>query len=118
MGHGEENPIKPLPAWFCALLIRPSSDFVHLQHDIKDLDNWGLAREITCFHKLNQEAVKLAVWVKVLHEELDAWTMSEKRLVLSHMAQKAAQLENLPKKVSMLPTYSHCNNHNQQGCLI
>jgi hypothetical protein len=29
-GHGKENPIKPLPTWFRTLLIRPSSDFVHL----------------------------------------------------------------------------------------
>ena len=38
-GHGEENPIEPLPTWFCALLIRPSSNFVHLQCDIGDLDD-------------------------------------------------------------------------------
>ena len=82
MGHGEENPIKPLPAWFCALLIGPSSDFMHLQRDIGNLDDWGLAREIACFHELDQEATELAARVKVLHEELDvtrdAWTMSKK----------------------------------------
>ena len=71
-GHGEENPIEPLPAWFRALLIGPSSDFVHLQHDIGDLDDWGLAREIARFHKLDQEATELASQVNVLHEELDA----------------------------------------------
>ena len=53
VGHGEENPIEPLPAWFCTLLIGPSSDFVHLQHDIGDLDDWGLAREIARFHELD-----------------------------------------------------------------
>jgi hypothetical protein len=71
VGHGEENPIKPLPAWFRALLIGPGSDFIHLQRDIGDLDDWGLAREIACFHELDQEAAKLAAWVEVLHEELD-----------------------------------------------
>jgi hypothetical protein len=122
VGHGEENPIELLPTWFCALLIGPSSDFVHLQRDISDLDDWGLAREITCFHKLDQEAAELATWVKVLHEELDAThnaqTVSEKWLVLSHVAQKAARLKNLPKKVSMLPTYSRRKNSNQRGHLI
>ena len=82
VGHGEENPIEPLPAWFCALLIGPSSDFIHLQCDIGDLDDWGLAREIARFHELDQEAAELAARVKVLHEELDATcdarTMSEK----------------------------------------
>ena len=82
MGHGKENPIKPLPAWFHTLLIGPSSDFVHLQHDISDLDDWGLAREIAWFHELDQEAAELAARVEVLHEELnatrDARTMSEK----------------------------------------
>jgi hypothetical protein len=60
VGHGEENPVEPLPTWFCALLIGPSSDFVHLQHNIGDLDDWGLAREIACFRELNQEAAELA----------------------------------------------------------
>jgi hypothetical protein len=60
VGHGEENPIEPLPAWFCALLIGPSSDFMHLQHDIGDLDDWGLAREIARFCELDQEAAELA----------------------------------------------------------
>ena len=82
VGHGEENPIKPLPAWFRTLLIGPASDFMHLQHDIGDLDNWGLAREIARFHELDQEAAELAARVDVLHEELDATcdarTMSEK----------------------------------------
>ena len=38
--------------------------------------------------------------------------MLEKQLVLSRVAQKTAQLKNLPKKVSMLPTYSHHKNNN------
>ena len=122
MGHGEENPIEPIPAWFCALLLGPSSDFVHLQREIEDLDNWGLAREIAHFRKLDQEDAELTVQVKILYEELDmtrnARTMSEKQLVLSHAAQKAARLENLPKKVSMLPTYSRRKNNNRQGHLI
>ena len=116
MGHGEKNPIEPLPAWFCALLIRPSGNFVHLQCDIGDLDDWGLAREIACFCKLDQEAAELTTRVNVLHEELnatrDARTMSKKQLVLARVAQKVAQLKNLPKKVSMLPTYSHRKNSN------
>jgi hypothetical protein len=122
VGHDESNPIEPLPAWFCALLIGPSSDFVHLQCDIGDLDNWGLAREIARFHELDQEAAELAAQVDVLHEELDATcdarTMSEKRLVLARASQKAARLKNLPKKVSMLSTYSRRNNDNRRGCLI
>ena len=122
MGHGKENPIKPIPAWFHTLLLGPSGDFVHLQQEIKDLNNWGLAREITCFHELDQEAAGLAAWVEILYEELnatrDTQTMSEKWLVLSHMAQKAAQLKNLPKKVSMLPTYSRHKNNSWWGRLI
>jgi hypothetical protein len=61
VGHGKENPIEPLPAWFRALLIGPSSDFVHLQHDISNLDDWGLAREIARFRELNQEAAELTM---------------------------------------------------------
>ena len=115
--HGEENPVVPLPTWCHALLLGPSGNFVHLQCDIKDLDNWGMAQEITCFRELNQEATEFAVQVEILYEELDvtcnARTMSEKRLVLSCMTQKAAQLENLLKKVSMLPIYSCHKNNNR-----
>jgi hypothetical protein len=122
VGHGKENPIEPLPAWFHALLIGLSSDFVHLQRDIGDLNNWGLAREIARFRELDQEAAELAARVKVLHEELDATrdtrTMSEKRLVLTRASQKAAQLENLPKKVGMLSTHSRRKNDSQQGHLV
>jgi hypothetical protein len=122
VGHGEENPIKPLPAWFRALLIGPASDFVHLQHDISDLDNWGLAREIARFHELDQEATELAAQVEVLPEELnvtrDTRTMSEKRLVLARVSQKAAQLKNLPKKVGMLSTHSRRKNDSRQGRLV
>ena len=122
VGHGEENPIEPLPAWFCTLLIGPSSDFVHLQHDIGDLDDWGLAREIARFRELDQEAAELAAQVKVLHEELDATrdarTMSEKRLVLAHAPQKAARLENLLKKVGMLSTHSRRKNDSRRGRLV
>ena len=82
VGHGKENPIEPLPAWFHALLIGLASDFVHLQRNIGDLDDWGLAREIARFRELDQEAAELAARVEVLHEELDATrdarTMSEK----------------------------------------
>ena len=112
-----KHSIEPLPAWFRALLIRPSSDFVHLQRDISDLDDWGLAREIAHFHELDQEAAELTARVKVLHEELDATrdaqTMSEKQLVLARASQKVAQLENLPKKVGMLSTHSRHKNDNQ-----
>ena len=72
MGHGEENPIELLPTWFRALLIWPSGDFVHLQCNIEDLDNWGLVRKIARICELDQEAAKLAAQVEVLHEELDA----------------------------------------------
>jgi hypothetical protein len=122
VGHGEENPIEPLPAWFRTLLIGPSSDFIHLQRDIGDLDDWGLAREIARFCELDQEAAELAAQVGVLHEELDATrdacTMSEKRLVLAHASQKAARLENLPKKVGMLSTHSRRKNNARRGRLV
>ena len=95
---------------------------MHLQRNIGNLDDWGLAREIAHFRELDQEAAKLAAQVDVLHEELDvtrdARTMSEKQLVLACTSQKVAQLENLPKKVSMLSTYSHRKNDSRQGRLI
>ena len=86
VGHGKENPIELIPAWFCALLLGPSGDFTHLQCEIEDLNNWGLAQEVTRFRELDQEATNLTLWVEVLYEELDttcdAQTMSKKQLVL------------------------------------
>ena len=80
--HGKENPIEPIPAWFRTLLLGPSGNFTYLQHEIKDLNDWELAREVTCFCELDQEATDLTLQVKVLYEELntthDAWTMSKK----------------------------------------
>jgi hypothetical protein len=117
-----KTPLNHSPPGSTALLIRPSSDFVHLQHDIGDLDDWGLAREIACFHELDQEAAELTARVEVLHEELDAThdarTMPEKRLVLAHTSQKAARLENLPKKVGMLSTHSRRKNNSRHGRLV
>ena len=55
----------------CGITIRPSSNFIHLQRNISDLDDWGLAREIAHFCELDQEAAELATQVEVLHEELD-----------------------------------------------
>jgi hypothetical protein len=116
IGHGKENPIKPIPAWFCTLLLGPSGNITHLQCEIEDLDDWGLAQEVTHFRELNQEMTDLTLWVEFLYEELngtcDAQTMSKKQLVLSRASQKTAWLENLMKKVSMLPTYSRCKHSN------
>ena len=122
IGHGEEKPIKLLPTWFHTLLLGPSGNFVHLQNEVKDLNNWGMAQEITCFHKLNQEAMELTLQVKVLYKELNttcnARTMSEKWLVLTRASQKTAWLKNLLRKVSMPHTYSRHKNNNWWGHLI
>ena len=71
IGHGKENTIKLLSMWFWALLLRPSGDFIHLQHEVEDLNDWGMAWEITCFCMLNNKAMELSLWIEVLYEELD-----------------------------------------------
>jgi hypothetical protein len=42
-------PIMALPAWFRHLLTRPGGDFHLLQNTVAKTDDWGLAREITCY---------------------------------------------------------------------
>jgi hypothetical protein len=122
IGHGKENPIEPLPAWFHALLLGPSGNFIHLQCKVEDLNDWGLAREVTCFCELDQEATELTLQVKVLYEELNlthnAQTMSKKWLVLTRASQKTIWLKNLLKKVSMPHTSFQHKNSSQQGHLI
>ena len=75
--HGKENPIEPLPTWFRALFLGPSGDFIHLQREVEDLNNWGLAKEVTGFCELNAKATELALQVEVLYKELDLPAMPE-----------------------------------------
>jgi hypothetical protein len=42
-----DSPLKALPNWFRYILTGPGGDFQILQQAVADMDDWGLAREIT-----------------------------------------------------------------------
>jgi hypothetical protein len=58
------SPITVLATWFCHLLTRLGGDFHLLQNMVADTDDWGLAREITCYQQINDDITCLTVKVK------------------------------------------------------
>jgi hypothetical protein len=55
------SPIETLPVWFQHMLTGPSSDFQILQMMVADTNNWGLAREITQYHEIDDDIMALVV---------------------------------------------------------
>jgi hypothetical protein len=58
------SPLKALPAWFRHMLTGPSGDFQILQQAVADTNDWGLAQEITCYHKLNNNITAVAIKIE------------------------------------------------------
>jgi hypothetical protein len=62
--YSVDLPITALPAWFCHLLTRLGGNFHLLQNMVAETDDWGLAREITCYRQIDDDITHLAVKVK------------------------------------------------------
>jgi hypothetical protein len=58
------SPIDSLPAWFRHLLTSPGGEFQILQTTVADTDDWGLAREITQYREIDNDATHLAVKIE------------------------------------------------------
>ena len=100
--EAEPMPPLPLPGWFRYLLVGPGTDFQLLQTTIAENSDWGLSREIARFRELDNDIMDLAIKLEVMGSELDALHQarsdSESRLVLARAADKAAMLQNVPRK--------------------
>ena len=57
-------PIDTLPPWFHHMLTGPGGDFHILQKTVADTNDWGLAQEITCYHKLNNNITAVAIKIE------------------------------------------------------
>jgi hypothetical protein len=67
-----DSPLKALPAWFRHMLMGPGGDFQILQQAMADTDDWGLACEIACYRKLNDNITAVAIKIKEYQHDLDA----------------------------------------------
>jgi hypothetical protein len=85
------------------MLTRPGGDFQILQQAVADMDDWGLAREITRYHELDNDITAIAIKIKQYQHNLNttqAWlTSCESCLMLAHASKQVATLQNIPRKV-------------------
>jgi hypothetical protein len=100
--EAEPIPTPPMPAWFCRLLVGPTSDFVTLLRTSEEQLDWGLSHEITRYHDLDKEAHALSADIKVKHAELNALHQardaSEACLTLARAFEKVKVLTNLHRQ--------------------
>jgi hypothetical protein len=100
------SPIMALPTWFCHLLTGPGGDFHLLQNMVAETDNWGLAREITCYQQTDDNITHLAVKVEQYQWDLEAaranLTLCESRLMFAHAAEHVKMLYNVPRKMTVV----------------
>ena len=56
-----EQPLEPLPHWFCTRLWGDNTDFHPLHEAIIALDNWGILAEVQQYRVLDREVAALQV---------------------------------------------------------
>ena len=56
-----EQPLEPLPHWFCTHLWGDDTDFHPLCKAIITLDNWGILAEVQQYRVLDREVAALQV---------------------------------------------------------
>jgi hypothetical protein len=54
------------------MLMGPGGDFQILQMMVAETDNWGLAREIPCYHEIDNNISTLANKLKAYQWDIDA----------------------------------------------
>jgi hypothetical protein len=98
-----DSPITALPTWFRHLLTRPGGNFHLLQNMVAKTDNWGLAREITCYRQIDDDITHLVVKVEEYQWDLEAaqanLTSCESHLMSAHTAEHVKMLHNVPRKM-------------------
>jgi hypothetical protein len=65
-------PIDTLPTWFQHLLTSPNGEFQILQTTVADIDDWGLAQEITRYREIDDNITHLTVKIEEYQRDLDA----------------------------------------------
>jgi hypothetical protein len=67
-----DAPLEALPSWFQYLLTGLGGDFQILQQAVADMDNWGLAHEISRYRELDDDVMAIAIKIKQYQRDLDA----------------------------------------------
>jgi hypothetical protein len=97
-----DSPLEALLAWFQHMLISPGGDFQILQQAVADTNDWGLAQEVACYHKLNNDVTAIAIKIEQYQCDLDAiqaqLSSCESHLMLARTAEWVATLQNVPRK--------------------
>jgi hypothetical protein len=99
-----DSPITALPAWFCHLLTGPGGNFHLLQNMVAEINNWGLAREITHYRQIDDDITHLVVKVEEYQRDLEAvqanLTSCESYLMFAHAMEHVETLHNVPRKMT------------------
>jgi hypothetical protein len=84
----------------------PGGDFHILQGAVADTEDWGLAREVARYRKLDNDITAVAIKIEEYQHDLDAARARlgscESHLMLARAAERLATLQNVPRKIGAL----------------
>jgi len=93
------EPINPLPAWFHQLLVGTPTVHANFAKAAHQLDDWGVATDIACYRKLDDDLSCINAELKWLEAEAGAIriakTICKGRLELAHAPKQLAHMECL-----------------------
>jgi hypothetical protein len=100
-----EDPTKPMPAWFHKLLCGHTALYSHLQKAILDLSDWGPFANITRHHSLDIELSTLLRQMERLRLDID------NRRTAKEMCEACLTMANAFAKVNHLDMYTRPQQH-------
>jgi hypothetical protein len=104
--YSVDSPLEPLPAWFQHMLTSPGGDFQIMQSAVADTRDWGLAREIARYCKLDDDITAVAIKIEEYQHDLDTAHMClgscESQLMLARAGERLTTLQNVPRKIGAL----------------
>jgi len=93
------EPVKPLPAWFHQLLVSTPAVHANLAKAAHQLDDWGIAADISRYHKLDDDLSCINTELERLEAEAGAIrigkTICEGRLELACATKQLGHMECL-----------------------
>jgi len=93
------EPIDPIPAWFHQLLVGTPAIYANFTKAAHQLDDWGVAADITRYRKLDDNLSCINAELEWLKAEARAIriakTICEGRLELAHAPKQLAHMECL-----------------------
>jgi hypothetical protein len=88
------------------MLTGPGGDFQILQQAVADMDDWGLARDIAQYCKLDDNITTIVIKIEQYQCNLDTLrarlSTCESRLTLARASERVATLQNIPRKIGVV----------------